>query len=75
MIAVYCFGLRNQIGSGWAITQEPKLPQRNFVTGAIAAGVVRKNLLLAVIAQIDMASKRQRAAVLDIAKRPLLNRA
>ena len=37
-------------------------------TGAVAAGVVRKNFLLAMIALIDMASKQRRAAGLDIAK-------
>ena len=42
-------------------------------TGAVAAGVIGKDFLLAVIALIDMASKQRRAAGLDIAKSPFLN--
>jgi hypothetical protein len=43
-------------------------------TGAIAAGVVRKDLLLTVIALIDMASKERRAASGNIPQSPFLNR-
>jgi hypothetical protein len=44
-------------------------------TGAIAAGVVRENLLLTVIAQIDMTSQERRAASGNIAQSAFLNRA
>jgi hypothetical protein len=43
--------------------------------GAIATGVIPKDVLLAVIALIDVASKERRAAGGNIPERPLLNRA
>jgi hypothetical protein len=43
-------------------------------TGAIAAGVVGKHVLLAVIALIDMTSKERRTASSNISQSPFLNR-
>jgi hypothetical protein len=43
-------------------------------TGAIAAGVVGEDLLLAVIALIDMTSKERRTASSNISQSPFLNR-
>jgi len=43
-------------------------------TGAIAAGVVGEDLLLAVIAPVDMSSKERRATSGNIAQSAFLNR-
>ena len=43
--------------------------------GAIAAGVIREQLLRTVIALMDVASKERRAAGSDIAQSPYLTRA
>jgi hypothetical protein len=44
-------------------------------TGTISAGVVRVDFLLAVIALMDVASKKRRAAGGNIPQSPLLDRA